>query len=109
MNIEVYNISFSSDGAILDCRVLTNSVRGNLQIFADPIETQKAMAENKTIDLATRHISEMIEATKEVEENKYINLQEEIQTIKEQNKILEGAIADLGELIALNKGADDIG
>jgi len=109
MNINITNIGFNAGKVFIGCQIANDIVRGHLEIETTEQEYKDAISNNTLIELVTKYISKMIEVTQEVEENKYINLQEEVQNIKEKNKILEGAIADLGELVALNNGADDIG
>lgn len=101
MKIDVYNVSFNSEGAIMDCRVMTKCINANMQIMTNIDETQKALQEGTTVQLAYKYIAEMGNESAEHSIDDMEKLECEIEQIKEQNKVLSEAIAEIGEMLVV--------
>lgn len=103
LQVDVYNVSFNREGAILDCRVVSKRVNANMQIFAKVEETQEALANGTTGELAYKYIAELGCESGEVVEEQRLNMVREIESLKEQNKVLSEAVTEIGEMLAMGE------
>ena len=99
LQVEVYNVSFNREGAILDCRVVSKNINANMQIFTKMAETHEALANGTTGDLAYKYIAALGHESEEIVEEQRENLLQEVESIKKQNEALSAAVTEIAMML----------
>ena len=105
MQINIQGVGYFDGGTSLSCQVITDNVRGHLDVIISNEEYKEAVINDTLVDVAMKYISDMTGEAATVQQKKIDEAYAEIDKLKTENTILKQQMdmSNLSTLMMINE------